>query len=110
MSEQSLDRERAYDALSDASLGFTALAFVQDTDVAAAQGLPSIPSDATIAVVQAEGDVRWRLDGTNPTASVGMLLPDGAERTFIGINVAAVKLIARTTGASVNVQYFKAPT
>lgn len=109
MSEQTADRERAYDALSDASLGYTPLAFVQDTDMAAAGALPSIPSDATIAVVQAEtGDVRWRADGTNPTASVGMMLYEGAERTFVG-NLSAVKLIASTTGAIISVHYFKAP-
>ncbi len=81
--------------------------FRQVTDVSAAVGLPSIPVGATIAIVQAETtDVRWRDDGANPTAAVGMLLPAGVEKTFAG-NLAALLFIETVASAKLNISYYK---
>lgn len=88
--------------------GLTALGFEQITALSSSAAL-TVPSGATIAVVQAEGmDVRWRPDGatTAPTASVGMLLPAGAERVFDG-GLSAVRFIQTASGAVVNVSYYQ---
>lgn len=88
--------------------GLTAMGFEQITSLSSSAAL-TVPSGATIAVVQAEGmDVRWRPDGatTAPTASVGMLLPAGAERVFDG-GLASVRFIRVAAGAVLNVSYYK---
>lgn len=88
--------------------GLTAMGFEQITSLSSSAAL-TVPSGATIAVVQAEGmDVRWRPDGatTAPTASVGMLLPAGAERVFDG-GLSAVRFIQTASGAVVNVSYYQ---
>ena len=85
--------------------GLTALGFEQITSLSSSAAL-TVPSGATIAVVQAEGaDVRWRDDGTAPTATVGMLLPAGAELRYTGA-LAALRLIQASAGATVNVSYY----
>lgn len=86
--------------------GLTALGYQQITGLSSSTAM-TVPSGATIAVVQAEGaDVRWRDDGTAPTASVGMSLPAGAERIF-DASLAAVRLIQTASGAVVNVSYYQ---
>lgn len=53
------------------SLGFKRIATITSTVVA----LPDIPKKAAYAYIQADGgDLRWRDDGTDPTATVGHLL------------------------------------
>lgn len=85
--------------------GLTALGYQQITSLSSSAAL-TVPSGATIAVVQAEGaDVRWRDDGTAPTATVGMLLPAGAELRYTGA-LAALRLIQASAGATVNVSYY----
>lgn len=88
--------------------GLTALGFEQITALSSSAAL-TVPSGATVAVVQADvADVRWRPDGaTNaPTASVGMLLPSGAERVFDG-GLSSVRFIQATSGAVINVSYYQ---
>ena len=85
------------------------LGYFQDVDVAAAQGLPSLPAGATLARIQCETQsIRYRQDNTNPTASVGMLLAAG---TVLDIHsaeckLAEVKIIEAAASAKVNVTYF----
>ena len=88
--------------------GLTAMGFEQITSLSSSAAL-TVPGGATIAVVQADvADVRWRPDGatTAPTASVGMLLPAGAERVFDG-GLSAVRFIQTASGAVVNVSYYQ---
>ena len=83
----------------------TPLGFQQITNLSASKAL-TVPSGATMAVVQAEGaDVRWRDDGSAPTAAVGMWLPAGAELRYNG-SLAALRLIQVSASASVNVSYY----
>ena len=85
--------------------GLSALGFQQITSLASSTAL-TVPGGATLAVIQAEGaDVRWRDDGTAPTATVGMLLPAGAELRYTGA-LAALRLIQASAGATVNVSYY----
>ncbi len=85
--------------------GLSALGFQQITSLSSSSAL-TVPGGATLAVIQAEGaDVRWRDDGTAPTATVGMLLPAGAELRYTGA-LAALRLIRASAGATVNVSYY----
>lgn len=53
------------------SLGFERVAGITTTAV----GLPNVPPKAAYAYIQADGgDLRWRDDGTSPTATIGHML------------------------------------
>lgn len=89
-------------------MALTPLGYEQITALTTAATL-TVPTGATCAIVQAEAvDVRWRDDGTVPTASVGELLYalgfdlwiEGAAR------LAAFKAIRTAAGSIVNVSYY----
>ncbi len=74
-----------------------------------AQGLtiptnkPQRPTYAIItAVTQA---IRWRDDGTAPTATVGMPVAVNSPFVYNG-DLSAIRIIASTAGAEVNVSYY----
>jgi hypothetical protein len=52
-------------------------------------------------------NVRWRMDGTDPTATVGNLLIAGANPELFDGNLAAMEFIEAAASAVLNVQYFK---
>lgn len=61
------------------SLGFERVATITSTVV----GLPNVPKDAMYAYVQADGGaLRWRDDGTDPTASIGHYLAANGDRWY----------------------------
>lgn len=81
--------------------------FTRITSLSSAAGLGTIPTDVKLTLIQPETQsVRWRDDGTNPTASVGMLLAVGDVLVYNG-NPAALKLIETTASATVNVTFYK---
>ena len=81
------------------------LGYQQITATAAAVGLTP-PAGARIAQIDAEAQpVRWRDDGSNPTATVGMRIPVGSELKYSG-DLSAIKFIAETAGAILNVSYY----
>lgn len=51
--------------------------------------------------------VRYRDDGTAPTASIGMRLAVGAELTVEGPQMKAVRFIFESAGANLNVSYYR---
>jgi len=82
--------------------------FQSITSLAAAAGLTVPVAGASFAVINPEGQsVRWRDDGTDPTAAVGMLIPKDAEFTYQG-DLSAIKFIETTSGAKLNVSYYAA--
>jgi hypothetical protein len=82
------------------------LGYEQITGLSAATALTPA-AGATVAVVQAESqDVRWRDDGTAPTASVGMVLKAGEVARFSNTPLASVKFIETTASAKLNVAYY----
>lgn len=90
------------------------LGFQQTVGAAAATGLaalgPSaaIPTGADVAYVQCEtNNVRWRDDGTNPTASVGMLLLVGSILVLTKGQWNSFKLIEVAASATINVTFYK---
>lgn len=84
------------------------LGYTQYTSVSSATAL-TLPSGATFCVVSPETQaVRWRDDGTNPTASVGMEIKIGSSFTFNGaLILAAVKFIEQAASAKLNVACYK---
>jgi hypothetical protein len=84
--------------ISAAPYVYTPLGYTQITNVSAAVGI-SPPGNATVAILSAEGyDLRYRDDGVNPTATIGMPLYVGSPLTYQG-NLSAIKVI-QTAGSS----------
>lgn len=64
------------------------------------------PDNACLALIQCEGaPVRWRDDGVDPTASVGMRLPLASELRYDG-NLITVRFIQEASGAKLNISYY----
>lgn len=80
--------------------------YQQLTSLAAAAGLTP-PAGGAVALIQATGaNVRWRDDGVDPTASVGMQLLAGKEIWYTG-DLSAVRCIEETASAKLNVSYYQ---
>lgn len=84
--------------------------FQQITSLSAASGL-TVPKDgngrpANRAIVHTETQaVRWRDDGTAPSATVGMRLTVGSELLYDG-DLTAIKFIEEAASAKLNVSYY----
>lgn len=84
----------------------TPCGYQQITDLSSAVGL-TVPEGTVLAIIQPETqNVRWRDDGTNPTASVGMVLAAGNSAVYNG-GFAALKFIETAVSAKLNVSYYK---
>ncbi len=83
----------------------TCLGYQQITSLSAATGL-TVPAGATLAVIAPlTQSVRWRDDGVNPTASIGMPIAAGAYFSYDG-DLKAIKFIQMTASAELNVAYY----
>lgn len=83
----------------------TNIGFQQITPLTSAQSL-TVPAGARVAVIHAEAQViRWRDDGTAPTATVGMRLVVGGELYYDG-ELTKLKMIEEVAGAKANVTYY----
>lgn len=81
------------------------LGYQQITSLAASAAL-TVPSGATYALLQAEGQaVRWRDDGTAPTATIGMTLQAGGELRYDGA-LQNIRFIQTAATATLNVSYY----
>lgn len=81
------------------------LGYSQLTGLSSAQGV-TVPSGANYALIRCESqNVRWRDDGTNPTASVGYPLNVGEELLYDSQDIANLKFIEQTASAKVNIQW-----
>lgn len=86
---------------------YAALGYRQVTATSGAFALPTPPAGTRRAIIQADGQaLRWRDDGTNPTATVGMLIANGSELRYDGADMGAIKLIAAAAGAIANIAYY----
>lgn len=89
------------------------LGYQQITDLSSAVGLtvPAVDEAGnkmmpTRAFIVAEGNsVRWRDDGTAPTASVGMILIQNNVLSYDG-DLNSIKFIQTGAGAKLNVSYY----
>lgn len=92
-------------ALAVVNATLTPKGYQQITSTGTAFAL-SPPAGSRIAFVQAEAQpLRWRDDGTNPTATVGMNLLVGSALEYDG-SLTAVRFIAAAAGAILNVSYY----
>ena len=93
----------------------TSCGYQQITSLSSSTGLtvPTVASapqsanqKATRCIIIAETQaVRWRDDGTAPTATVGYPLAVGSELKYDG-DLNAIKFIEQTASAKINVTYF----
>ena len=86
------------------------LGFQQITSLSSSTGLtlPTVPLGIMpkMAVIHCESQaVRWRDDGTAPTASVGMQLPVGGELIYDG-DLNAIRFIEEVASAKLNVSFY----
>jgi hypothetical protein len=82
------------------------LGFQPITVLTAAVGL-TVPNGAAKALVQVESqNVRWRDDGTDPTATVGMLLSAGSILEYDAAQLDRVKFIEVAPSAKLNISYY----
>jgi hypothetical protein len=87
--------------------------YQQITSLSSATGLtvPTVTPNGlkvqpVFALIVAEGaPVRWRDDGTNPTASVGMPLAVGVPLQYDG-NLQNIKFIEQSASAKLNISYY----
>lgn len=81
------------------------LGYQQLTSLAAAAGL-TVPVGANYCLIIAETqNVRWRDDGTNPTAAAGMPLDVGVAFEYDG-DLNRIKFIEVAASAKLNVSYY----
>jgi hypothetical protein len=89
--------------------GFVAekdLGYQQITSLSSAQAL-TVPTGTSMVIVTPETQgIRWRGDGTNPTATVGYPLASGNEMVFTAGNFEALRFIEQSASAKLNVYYF----
>jgi hypothetical protein len=91
--------------LQQSPAGLSALGYQQITSLLSAAAL-TVPTGATVALIQAEAQsIRWRDDGTNPTASVGMVLAAGETMFFTG-SLSAFRAIEVSASAKLNISYY----
>lgn len=78
----------------------------QITTLTAATAL-TIPEGARCAIISAQTQaVRWRDDGTSPTAAIGIPLAAGADFFYVG-KLAKLKFIEQVVGGVLNVAYYR---
>lgn len=76
------------------------------TGLSAAKGLTE-PAYARYAIIQAQTqDVRWRDDGTDPTATDGMLLATSNAGFVYTGDIAKIKFIEVSASAVLHVSYY----
>jgi hypothetical protein len=83
------------------------LGYQQITDVSAAIGLTAPAGTAFAMITAGTSAVRWRDDGTDPTAGVGYPLPVNSELTYAG-SFSALKFIQQAAGAVLDIVYYGA--
>lgn len=67
----------------------------------------TVPAGASNAVIAVSGaPVRWRADGTAPTASVGMPVAAGATLVIGGMLMGSIEFIQQSGTAELDVTYF----
>ena len=87
-----------------------ALGHQQITSLSSSTAL-TVPAGTQMALVQAESqNVRWRDDGTDPTATVGMILMAGATIEYDAAQLSVVEFIEVAASAKLNVSYYGVQT
>lgn len=86
--------------------GLRSLGYQQIVGLAAATAL-TVPKGSTLAIITPEAQaVRWRDDGTDPSATVGYPLAVGSELRYDGANMEKLKFFQQAATANLNVFYY----
>lgn len=88
-------------------LGYLPLGYQQITSLSAATAL-TVPAGANLAVIKCEAQaVRWRDDGVDPSATVGMpMAVADAPFSYSGALV-SIKFFEQVSGAKLDVAYYR---
>jgi hypothetical protein len=79
------------------------------TTLASIVGAQLVARGITLVLVTPQTQaIRWRDDGTAPTATVGYPLAVGAELRYTGQGISALQFISQTAGAIINVAVYGA--
>jgi hypothetical protein len=77
----------------------------QQMSVTTVVNLATVPSQATYALIIPETNgIRWRDDGTDPTAGVGMPVAASSTLRYDG-DLTKLRIVSQTGTATVNVSY-----
>src|SRR6266849_5666597 len=91
----------AQSAAVDASTLISSLTFATPGIASPTAG---IPAGTQLLLIQPQTQaIRWRDDGTVPTAAVGYPLAAAAELRYTGASMGALRVISQIAGAIVNV-------
>lgn len=83
-----------------------ALGYQQITSLSSSTAL-TVPIGTCLAIVTPETQaVRWRDDGTDPTATVGYPLAVGAELRITSAQLSVIEFIEQAASAKINVCYY----
>jgi hypothetical protein len=83
----------------------TPVGYEQITSLSSAESL-TVPKNARWALIIPETQaVRWRDDGTDPSATVGMPLAVGQPLQYTG-SLAGIRFIEQTASAKINIAYY----
>ena len=95
--------------ISERALGYAQSAAVDASTLVSSltfgsAGAAGIPTGTVLLLVTPQTQaVRWRDDGTAPTATVGYPLAVGQELRYSGANLPALRFISQVAGAVINV-------
>lgn len=87
------------------SLGYCQLSVTTVVLVSTCSG--GIPLTATVAWITPENNaIRWRDDGTAPTASVGNPVAVGAQLSYAGL-LASLQIVSQTGTSTVDIAFYR---
>ena len=85
----------------------SSLGYQQITVLTASVGFASIPTGSETVLVQAEAqNVRYRDDGTDPTAAIGMILVTNTIYEFTVAQFARMRFIEVAATAKLNISFY----
>lgn len=92
--------------MSTADIGLVGLGYQQITSLSSATAL-TVPAGTTMCLVIPQTQaVRWRDDGTDPSATVGQPLGVGSELVYTAGSLPRLKFIQQAASATINVTYY----
>lgn len=83
-----------------------ALGYQQISGAAAATALTIPAGTSRIIITVTAQAVRWRDDGTDPTAAVGYPLAVNVEMVYTSANMSRLKFIEQVAGTVINACYY----
>lgn len=88
-------------------LGMDSLGYTQVTNLTAAVGVGTIPAGTETVLLQCTGqNVRYRDDGTNPTAAIGMVLVALTLYSFTVAQISSMKFIETAATGVLNITFY----